>query len=302
MTHEFISCNLCGSNKSRPVASFNDAILVSCKECGLIFRNPRPVEEEVLEDIASDGVFVEHQKKVWHDSKMSLFRKNLQRIERFMPFKGKLLDVGCGYGLFLWLAQKNHWQACGVEPSHSAYEYAKKSFNLDVCKGTLKQACFNDSIFDAVTFWEVLGVVPHPLEELKEAHRVLKENGLIALRLQNGAFNVWLCRLFKVLGNIDLKLELKATVFHLYNFTPSTIKKMLLKSGFKDIRFWVSEYTCGDPYGTGGKIGTGGVNLIKKAVYFLCQCVFYLSFGLLLIGPSFLVFAKKSHKHCQNNG
>lgn len=108
---EYPNCNLCGSDEVKILASglFN---IVRCKKCGLVYKNPRPSEKEVLKEFPSDQVVVEHKEIVWNYAKIKLFKKNLKRIEKYSP-KGRLLDIGCSYGTFLKMAKNRSWQTWG---------------------------------------------------------------------------------------------------------------------------------------------------------------------------------------------
>ncbi len=287
-----VNCNLCGSNETKTLFPHDFSYVVKCKKCGLVYRNPRPSEDEILKQIVSDGIDAQRKKIVWYDSKIKLFKKNLKRIEKYFS-KGKLLDVGCGYGTFLKIAEDDGWQVQGIEISRSASDYAKTKLGLNISKETLKEAHFSDNYFDVITLWEVLGALYNPSAELQEVKRILKEGGLIALRLHNATFHIFIHRFFRFLGNLDVKLNLKPTIFHFYSFSPKTIRKILEKVGFVDIKVMPSELTERDPYSTGGVFGPFGITLIKKIVFSLSRLIFYLTAGSLVLAPSILVFAKK---------
>lgn len=289
---EFTRCNLCGSDEIKILIRQDTPYIVQCKKCSLIYKNPRPSENAVLEEVILDRVIQEHKKVVWYDARIKLFEKNLNRIEKYSS-KGKLLDVGCGYGTFLKMAEDSGWQIQGVEISNSAYKYAKERLGLNVLKSTLKEARYPDEYFNVVTLWGVLEQLYNPSAELREVKRILKEGGLIALRLHNATFHIFIHRFFRFLGNLDVKLNLKPTIFHFYSFSPKTIRKILEKVGFVDIKVMPSELTERDPYSTGGIFGPFGITLIKKIVFSLSRLIFYLTAGSLVLAPSILVFAKK---------
>ena len=113
------------------------------------------------------------------------------------------------------------------------------------------------------------------------------------MRLHNVNFHLSLSGLLKRLGNIDRKLRMSPTVFHLYNFSPHTIRKMLAKAGFQDIKVYVSRFTSGDPYASGGVLGELGVIAVKVVVFFFSILIFYISFGKVVLSPSMLIFARK---------
>lgn len=286
---EYTNCNLCGSNETSILISRDLSNIVQCKNCSLVYKNPRPAEDEVLKQVISDNLSLRHKKIVWHDAKIRLFKKNLIRIEKYSS-KGKMLDIGCGYGTFLKMAKEKSWQTWGVDVSNSAYKYAKETLGLNIFKGILKEAHFPDNYFDVITLWDTLEQLYDPFLELLEINRILKRNGLLLFRVRNVTFHLNIHFLF---GNLTKKLGIKPTLFHLYGFSTKTAKMMLEKAGFKNIKAINSELTTGDPYSTGEIFTQFGMRLIKKFTYSLCQLIFYLTGGGLVLGSSMLIFAKK---------
>lgn len=288
---KYTNCNLCGSNNTKILISRGPSNIVRCKKCGLVYENPRDSEDELLNHFISDEILIQHKKDVWYESKIKIFKKNLKRIEKYLPNKGMLLDIGCGYGTFLKMAKDSSWQVQGVEISESAYKYAKEELGLNIFKGTLKETHFPDDYFDIVTLWDVLDMLSDPLGELLEINRILKPDGLVLFRVRNVTFHLNVYLLF---GNIAKKLRIKPTLLHLYGFSAKTAKRMLRKVGFKDVKIISSELTTGDPYSTGEMFSQFGMRVIKKIVFFLSWFVFYLTGGRVVLAPSILVFAKKS--------
>ena len=69
---------------------------------------------------------------------------------------GKLLDVGCGNGLFLRQMRTLGWEVSGVEPDPKAVQFAREVYGLNVQLGDLFNAVFSDNTFDAVTLSHVI--------------------------------------------------------------------------------------------------------------------------------------------------
>lgn len=286
---EYINCNLCGSSKAKVLISEGPFNIVQCKQCGLVYKNPRLSEEEMLEEFISKSISLQHKRVIWYDSKIELFKKNLERIERYSS-KGRMLDVGCGYGTFLKMAKDNGWQVRGVEITNPAYKYVKEKLGLNIFKGTLKKAHFPDEYFDVITLWDLLDQLNDPFAELLEINRILKRDGLVIFRMRNVTFHFITHLMF---GKLVEKLKINPPIFLLYGFSRRTVEKMLSKAGFRNIKVVNSELTKGDPYSTGETFTGFGMRLIKKLTLSLCQLIFYLTGGLLVLGPSILVFANK---------
>jgi 2-polyprenyl-3-methyl-5-hydroxy-6-metoxy-1,4-benzoquinol methylase len=97
---------------------------------------------------------------------------------------GRLLDVGCGDGRFLDLARRIGWKTQGIEPDAVASERAR-SRGLSVLTATLEQARLPSASFDAVTMHHIVEHLPDPMRTLREAARILKEDGRLAVFTPN---------------------------------------------------------------------------------------------------------------------
>lgn len=291
------SCNFCNSDDYVTLVQVTispvheTSWLVQCKRCSLVYANPRPALEREREFYNRD--YFKSEEELWRDSRQLLFERALLRIESTPP-KGRLLDVGCGKGYFLDMARKRGWQVVGVDISSSAVHFARDTLGLEVYMGELKKVGLEEGAFDVATAWNVLDQIYDPWGNLKEIFKALKIGGLIALRVPNLYFHFYLQRLFN-LANYALPENLKITeptVFHLYMFSPTTLRMFLKEAGFVDIRV---ENSILDPHVPAlvDFVGQSLEVLLRNTTYFLAQAFYYLSFGNLLLSPSLIAFAKK---------
>lgn len=239
---ETVPCNICGSSSQQVLYRVSDwllerpevqSTLVRCRDCGLIYQNPRPTAVEMGQHYPSDYEpfhSYESKKPSW------LLRKaieygmdNRAKLVTSAVYSGKLLDVGCAAGDFLdHVRQKGGWEVQGVEISPFAADLARRKYHLDVFTGTLEEACFADETFDAVTMWDVLEHLHDPADSLKEVHRILKPGGVLAFRVPNGdSFDA------KLFGPYWSGLDAPR---HLYVFQKRTLQTLLNKSGFRMAR------------------------------------------------------------------
>jgi len=135
----------------------------------------------------------------------------------------RVLDVGCGTGLFLLAMKERGWHVYGVEPNEQASHFARNSLNLPVLTGDIFDIK-KEASFAAITLWDVLEHTHSPRDVLLEANRLLAPNGIIAMNVPNWAS--WERQIFK-----EKWIALDAPR-HLYHFSPNTLKKMLQGSGF----------------------------------------------------------------------
>jgi ubiquinone/menaquinone biosynthesis C-methylase UbiE len=130
-----------------------------------------------------------------------------------------------------------------------------------------------------ITLLYVIEHIFNPLSLLSEIHRVLKSEGLIFIRWPHTTPVV------KILGPISKKLDLYHTPYHLYDFSPKTIEKMLLKIGFRSVETIISGHTM-----PSNRLGRCSSKVFGKLGDFL----FYFSKGkILLPGISKITLAFK---------
>lgn len=113
------------------------------------------------------------------------FRHYVHNLPPYKSKPGRLLDIGCATGTFLYSMRRVGWEAFGVETSKNACLYAREARKLDVIHGDLLQAKYDSEYFDVVNMSHVLEHFPNALDELKETHRILKKDGILVIKLPN---------------------------------------------------------------------------------------------------------------------
>ena len=99
-----------------------------------------------------------------------------------LPLCGKLLDIGCGTGLFVERYIGDGRNAVGLDISRKMIERARRRCRgCDYTVGTGEKIPFYDNTFDAVSSLLVFSYVRDPEAMLSEAYRVLKPGGAIAI-------------------------------------------------------------------------------------------------------------------------
>jgi SAM-dependent methyltransferase len=97
------------------------------------------------------------------------------------PEGARMLDIGCGYGFGLDVAQVLFgWSAVGADPSRAA-ERGRAELGLDIRSGTVDDAFAADERFDVVFASEVLEHVPDPRAFLRTIRDRLSPHGVLAL-------------------------------------------------------------------------------------------------------------------------
>jgi 2-polyprenyl-6-hydroxyphenyl methylase/3-demethylubiquinone-9 3-methyltransferase len=113
------------------------------------------------------------------------FKHQVDVLRRHLSLQdAKVLDIGCGGGLFLSLLKREGVQATGIELSDSRAHYAATRHGLEIHKRPIESDFWQKGYarhFDAVTLWDVIEHVNYPLQTLQSAANVLKTGGLLLI-------------------------------------------------------------------------------------------------------------------------
>jgi 2-polyprenyl-3-methyl-5-hydroxy-6-metoxy-1,4-benzoquinol methylase len=220
-------CYLCGSTALTRHAPNRDYAFVRCHRCGLRRQDPVP---------DPDSLTVLYHSEFYQDRGLDktldalprfareLLAARLDRLTRAVGKPGRLLDVGCGTGLFLETARRAGWDVRGTETSEDSITYARQFTQAPIFHGELK-SLGDDSTYDAVTYWDVLEHLPDPRAELRLARERLDPGGVVGVSFPS------------VQG---LKARLKGdrwryyapSMGHISHFTPKTLSMLLSQAGF----------------------------------------------------------------------
>ncbi len=120
-----VPCYNCGSGNHTLFATENGCNLVKCGECGLLYVNPRPKDEEIEEGVkmglhrgettlTSTGRYMPLKVAIYNKVLNDIYGTELQTRTRTW------LDVGCGHGELLVALKElsgNNVIAKGTEPN-----------------------------------------------------------------------------------------------------------------------------------------------------------------------------------------
>jgi SAM-dependent methyltransferase len=241
-----IPCPLCGGRRLQALLHPHDRKherprwdyhVVRCADCHLLYRHPG-IRPERLGDLYSSGNYARFLGGKYTRKRIRRYKVTM---EPFGPLfrKGqgrRLLDFGCGNGLFLDIAHRRGFDCYGVDLAPDAIEVARS-------KPSGRNAYHGDPLeipeiaaggFDAITMWSVLAHLAQPVEDLTMLRSLLGPDGVLLLLTVNA-------------GSLKLKHDLAEwggfTANHLAFFAPETLRLLLRRAGFRAVVMppWYSE-------------------------------------------------------------
>lgn len=145
--------------------------------------------------------------------------------------ENRVLDVGCGAGVFLAELAAAGWNVWGIEPSPDAAAAALARLSVPherIFVGGVEEADFADGSFDLVTMNHVLEHLVDPAQTLTNIHRWLAPGGRLRIRVPNlGSLES------RVFGRLWFGLDVPR---HLYHFSRKSLRIMLEGAGFASVR------------------------------------------------------------------
>jgi 2-polyprenyl-3-methyl-5-hydroxy-6-metoxy-1,4-benzoquinol methylase len=235
--------------------------VVRCRQCGFAFTNPRPTAETIHGFYPDSAQYYQPRanrikasnwsRKKWKQTLQQsvvsrrfgyplprvagffdaipsfVLRKKLRlsHLPRFVP-DGRLLDIGCAWGGYLWRMHELGWEVHGIELNAAAARYAQEELGLsNVRTGSFAELDYPEGSFDVVHMSMVLEHLYEPSEVLRRINRLLRNDGQFILSVPD--ISGLEARLFK-----DKCYTLQVPQ-HLSHFTPKTVTRFLNQAGFE---------------------------------------------------------------------
>lgn len=234
------NCILCGGAEREVLLRQREWTVRRCSGCGLGFLDPRPSAEE-LGDLYRGGYFDDQYGQGLPLGSDAMKRRLAQeshriRFVRRVKKTGTILDIGCGMGYFLLACREAGYAVEGMDISAESAAYVQCEIGIPVAVGTVDEVDFPPDSFDVITMWHFLEHTPDPRRYLEKARQWLKPDGVLVVDVPN----------YRGTDAVKAWEQWKGwqLPFHLYHFTPETLKRLLAIHGFRTIhtKSYLSEH------------------------------------------------------------
>lgn len=214
---ETIPCDLCGADDYSIWDRARSNTLVKCNQCGLVYTNPRIANSEDKDKYIYTDTYFSQKSRMTEDlvrARQNSHRMEITALERYVK-GGKIMDVGCGMGIFLDSFNDN-WERHGCDVSSYGLQEAGKR-GIKTYHGEFEKLDFGDDKFDVVYFRASLHHAYAPKKCIEKAINILAPGGMIVITMSNNCGGI--CgKMFRA----HVKSYEQA---HNYLFSTSTLQK-----------------------------------------------------------------------------
>ena len=225
-----LPCSLCGGARLQellhPTTPGWDYHVVRCVGCGFLYRHPG-IRPDRLGDLYASGRYAKFLAGEYTEERVHRYEVAMAAFgSLFESGRGRrLLDFGCGNGLFLDIAHERGFDCHGVDLAEDAIAIARtKPSGAHAYHGAPEDVPeIAAGGFDVITLWSVLAHLAAPVEDLTRLRRLLAPDGVLVLLTVNA-------------GSLKLRRQLERwegfTRNHLLFSAPETLPLLLRRAGF----------------------------------------------------------------------
>lgn len=185
-------CPICHHDDPKPEPPMNGFAMRACPRClgRWVVCNVEDLPDYDLDyETAERLVYRRYQielEQIQAGADPPVYWFQRRQLERIAPFgRARLLEVGCGNGMFLLAARRAGWQAEGLDVSEHAAQLATQLSGCPVHTETPAELVANGAAFEVISGFEILEHVFDPLADLGAMVSLLVPNGVLTLSVPN---------------------------------------------------------------------------------------------------------------------
>jgi 2-polyprenyl-3-methyl-5-hydroxy-6-metoxy-1,4-benzoquinol methylase len=157
----------------------------------------------------------------------------VREFRRLLPWRGRVLDVGCGRAALAEAIRELGWEVWGIEQSGEACKTAQgrvdRLIEADLHDDRFVKESLGDARFDALVFSDVLEHVYDPRTVLESYLRYVRPGGRVFISVPNAV--VWTNRIQLMLGRVRYTDTGVMDRTHIRFFTFRTAKELVRAAG-----------------------------------------------------------------------
>lgn len=152
-------------------------------------------------------------------------KKRIQRCLKYINHKTKILDIGCGLGVFLYELNKNGFLIKGIEPDKNLFKHVNIILKKKILNYNLNKFCrLSKKRFEFISLNKVLEHVAKPSIMIEKIYKLLSPKGILYVEVPDQE------------ASKHGKLREEFMVEHLHVFSKSSLENLMIKKKFKVLR------------------------------------------------------------------
>ncbi len=170
-----------------------------CTACSFIFQNPR-LTRASLGAYFNSSIFIQDVKSnddpfgeqlgyfdyfSWDKSYKKTAAIRLNKLSRFRPSPGKLLEIGSATGSFLDSARTFGYQVRGLDVSRTFADQAHQRYGLEIDVGWIEDFSLPPETYDVVCMFGGISCWRDLMKGLANIHQTLQPNGVFCFNYQD---------------------------------------------------------------------------------------------------------------------
>ncbi|GAB4220087.1 MAG: hypothetical protein Kow001_00380 [Acidobacteriota bacterium] len=238
------TCPVCGGRELESFCEAEDRLrigpdpvyrILRCPDCGLGLTHPW-IDPSRIGRWYPDGYYGEVERPIaelldgsWQGT--SSWRGEWEKaklVERYRS-TGRLLDVGCAEGKFLWVLDPARWQRWGLEFNVELVERVQGRVpQVRLLAGGIEDLDPGAHQFDVVTMWHVFEHLPDPAATLDALRRLVTTGGFLFISLPR--FDSVQARLFR-----RDWYPFTDVPRHYYHYSRAALERLLVSRGWEPL-------------------------------------------------------------------
>lgn len=272
-----VPCDLCGAPPGKPFLSKFGGFYTRCPRCDFIYSNPRAADPGIHNQLNNENKSGEYIQKHYSRREQKVFSARLAEFQKYRR-TGRILEIGCSAGGFLYQARQKGWLPVGIEPVEAVARHGIEKHGLDVRICFLEEAALEPDSFDVVYTNAVLEHLPSPKSALRKIREILRPGGVVlGVTVNYDSYTQ------RFVGEPWKLIDPRA---HLSLFSPATLRQFCADAGLDVLAI----RTSGVRFRPEGKARlTGALRWGEE----LCKLPFSIASRITLRGHNISVLARK---------
>jgi 2-polyprenyl-3-methyl-5-hydroxy-6-metoxy-1,4-benzoquinol methylase len=161
-----------------------------CTQCSHRYQHPRVTFEKACELYSDDKTASDiYTQPLQKDIDRTKYQYGLSLIKAIDPIGNKrIMDIGCGAGVFLEEAHQGGWEICvGIDANSRYSSIYRESKGIQFIQSSFEKLNPNvlGADYDCITMWNVLEHLYDLHGIIAEIKKMLKPNGLLLIMVPN---------------------------------------------------------------------------------------------------------------------